>query len=157
GLPVRLEDLPRIAGPDPRTSLEPARAMVAADLGVAWNNAPEPPKELVGRAELLEDLSLDFADPEHSVTGLIGTEGEGKSSLARRWVDNLLADALSPQPDGVFWWSFHANPSGSGEPLGGTSRSRTCPAHEHRHELSLGPGGCEGSAGISRPLGFEKP
>ena len=110
-LPVRLQDLPRGAGPDPRTSLEPARAMVAADLGVAWNNAPEPPKEWAGRAELLQDLSLDFADPEHSVTGLIGAEGEGKSSLARRWVDDLLADAFSPQPDGVFWWSFHANPS----------------------------------------------
>jgi len=110
-LPVRLEDLPRIAGPDPRTDLEYARAMVAPDLGVAWNNAPDPPEELVGRTELLQDLSLDFADPEHSVTGLIGAEGEGKSNLARHWVDNLLADTLSPQPNGIFWWSFSANPS----------------------------------------------
>jgi len=110
-LPVRLEDLPRSAGPDPRTGLEPARAMVAADLGVVWNNAPDPPKEWVGRTELLQDLSLDWGDPEHSVTGLIGAEGEGKSSLARRWVDDLLVDALPPLPDGVFWWSFHASPS----------------------------------------------
>src|SRR5262249_33844966 len=45
------------------------------------------------------------------VTGLIGFGGEGKSSLARRWLDDLLADRTQPQPDGVFWWSFDVNPN----------------------------------------------
>jgi tetratricopeptide (TPR) repeat protein len=43
------------------------------------------------------------------VTGLIGFGGEGKSSLARRWLDDLLAlvDESQPHPDGVFWWGFY--------------------------------------------------
>jgi len=38
-------------------------------------------------------------------------------------------------------------PPASREPLGGASRSRTRPAHEHRHGLPLRPGGCEGGTG----------
>ena len=33
--------------------------------------------------------------------------GEGKSSLAREWIDQLLADSSRPQPEGVFWWGFY--------------------------------------------------
>jgi GTPase SAR1 family protein len=41
------------------------------------------------------------------VTGLIGFGGEGKSCLARRWLDALLEDKTKPQPDGIFWWGFY--------------------------------------------------
>ncbi|HQN31202.1 MAG TPA: tetratricopeptide repeat protein, partial [Methanothrix soehngenii] len=33
--------------------------------------------------------------------------GEGKSSLARQWVDELLADGSTQRPDGLFWWGFY--------------------------------------------------
>jgi tetratricopeptide (TPR) repeat protein len=42
---------------------------------------------------------------------LIGFGGEGKSSLARKWVNDLLNDSSQPQPDGVFWWGFYENRS----------------------------------------------
>jgi tetratricopeptide (TPR) repeat protein len=41
------------------------------------------------------------------ITSLVGFGGEGKSSLAREWVDELLADGSLPQPDGIFWWGFY--------------------------------------------------
>jgi tetratricopeptide (TPR) repeat protein len=76
----------------------------------------------VGRDDLLASISRDWASPDRSVTGLIGFGGEGKSSLARRWVDNLLANVSPPptlgegpgvgaRPDGVFWWGFYDRPS----------------------------------------------
>jgi len=110
-LPVQLEDLPRTPAPQPRIRVESALLHGNGDLGVSWNNAPPPLREWVGRDGLLQDISLDLADPERSVTGLIGPPGEGKSSLARRWLDNLLEDPLEVEPDGVFWWSFQARPS----------------------------------------------
>jgi tetratricopeptide (TPR) repeat protein len=64
---------------------------VAPGLGVVWNNAPPPLEEWVGRADLLAAIDRDWADPQRRVTGLIGFGGEGKSSLARRWVEDLLA------------------------------------------------------------------
>ncbi len=61
----------------------------------------------VGREDLLSTLNYDWINSGTCVTELIGFAGEGKSSLARRWFDNLLADAYLPQPDGVFWWNFY--------------------------------------------------
>jgi tetratricopeptide (TPR) repeat protein len=134
--PVRQESLPLRPAPQPKTDLAAARAAVAPDLGVAWNNAPPPlAGEWAGRADLLRDLTADWADPARRVTGLIGFGGEGKSSLARRWVETLLAADLSPapfperggesaspfplreggqgvrSPDAVFWWGFYERPS----------------------------------------------
>ena len=89
-LPCATSPSPGVAAPQPRTDVAAARAAVAPDLGVEWNNAPPPLEEWVGREELLAALTRDWADPERRVTGLIGFGGEGKSSLARRWVDDLL-------------------------------------------------------------------
>src|SRR5205823_3656817 len=50
-------------------------------------------------------------DTRCHVTELIGFAGEGKSSLARRWLDGLLGDRSQPQPDGVFWWGFYEKPN----------------------------------------------
>ena len=63
----------------------------AADPGVVWNNAPAPLDEWTGRERLLDALDRDWADPERQVSGLIGFGGEGKSSLARKWVDEIIA------------------------------------------------------------------
>jgi hypothetical protein len=98
--------------PQPRLEADEvvqARAAVAPDLVVAWNNAPPLLQEWTGREELLEALDRDWAAPERRVTGLIGFGGEGKSSLARRWVDALLR--ATHVPDGVFWWGFYERPS----------------------------------------------
>ena len=56
-------------------------------------------------------ITNDWIDSKKRVTGLIGFGGEGKSSLARRWIDDLLKDTTSPQPDGIFWWGFYDRPS----------------------------------------------
>ncbi len=75
----------------------------------------EPPElqEWAGRAEMLKNIDTDYADQTVHLTGLIGFGGEGKSSIAYRWVTrNLLASENGlPQPDGVFWWSFYEDRS----------------------------------------------
>lgn len=106
-LPLRDDPLEKRPALQPKTDIEAARAAVASDLGIALNNAPAPLPEWVGRADLLKAISEDWANPDCRVTGLIGFGGEGKSSLARRWLDDLLKDESQPQPDGVFWWGFY--------------------------------------------------
>jgi len=86
----------------------------------SWNNAPSVLLEWTGRDHLLEQITSDWNDSSKHVTGLIGFGGEGKSSLARKWVDTLLTgDSLPPFSgegpgigvDGVFWWGFYENRS----------------------------------------------
>lgn len=72
--------------------------------------APKRLDEWVGRGELLQNLDQDWDVADHSITGLIGFGGEGKSSLALRWIENLSHPNL-PQPDGVFWWGFDEQPN----------------------------------------------
>ncbi|HET6495621.1 MAG TPA: NB-ARC domain-containing protein, partial [Thermoleophilia bacterium] len=74
-----------------------------------WRSAPSPLPDWVGRERLLAEITADWNDAGCRGTGLVGFGGEGKSSLARRWVDDLLADGSQPQPDGVFWWGFYEN------------------------------------------------
>ncbi|MCB0000329.1 MAG: hypothetical protein KDE56_31405, partial [Anaerolineales bacterium] len=69
--------------------------------------APPPLAEWVGRRDLLAGLTNDYANPDCRVTGLIGFGGEGKSSLARKWVDSL--GDFENRPTGVFWWGFYDN------------------------------------------------
>lgn len=77
----------------------------------SWNNAPTILKAWTGRDDLLRQITAEWKDPKKNVTGLIGFGGEGKSSLARKWVDNLLSDPKQPQADGIFWWGFYENGS----------------------------------------------
>jgi len=69
---------------------------------------PELP-EWAGRADMLTKLDKDYADPTVHLTGLIGFGGEGKSSIAYRWVTkHLLSGEYDlPDADAVFWWSFY--------------------------------------------------
>jgi tetratricopeptide (TPR) repeat protein len=110
-LSLRDAPFPKRPAPQPKTDVEMAQAAVAPGLGIAWNNAPPPLEEWVGRVDLLKSLNEDWTHPERLVTGLIGFGGEGKSSLARRWVGDLLVDPWQPQPDGVFWWGFYTKPN----------------------------------------------
>ena len=70
-------------------------------------NAPPIFDEWVGRVELLQALDEDWGDPARRVVELIGFGGEGKSSVARRWVANVLSSNRKPQA--VFWWGFYEN------------------------------------------------
>ncbi|MBU0513793.1 MAG: serine protease, partial [Proteobacteria bacterium] len=90
--------------------VETAKAAAGRDLGVELVNAPTPLAEWVGRDDLRQKITGDWVNQETRVTGLIGFGGEGKSSLARRWLDDLLADNSNRQPDGVFWWGFYEKP-----------------------------------------------
>ena len=74
------------------------------------DNAPPPLVEWVGRKELLNDLDRDWLDPDTSIVGLIGFGGEGKSSITRRWLDELRENPELPQPKGIFWWAFYERP-----------------------------------------------
>lgn len=77
----------------------------------SWNNAPLLVEEWVGREDLLEAINNDWINSQKKVTGLIGFGGEGKSSLARRWIDNLMKEESSSKPENIFWWGFYENPS----------------------------------------------
>lgn len=70
-------------------------------------NAPPIFDEWVGRVELLQALDEDWGDPARRIVELIGFGGEGKSSVARRWVANVLSSNHKPQA--VFWWGFYEN------------------------------------------------
>jgi tetratricopeptide (TPR) repeat protein len=109
-LPISDEPSPKKPAPEPKIDIEEVRKAVLAVPGIAWNNAPALLVEWVGREQLLKELTDDWIDPDTRVTGLIGFGGEGKSSIARRWVDDVLANEKC-KPDGVFWWGFYAKPS----------------------------------------------
>ena len=70
-------------------------------------NAPPIFDEWVGRVELLQALDEDWGDRARRIVELIGFGGEGKSSVARRWVANVLSSNRKPQA--VFWWGFYEN------------------------------------------------
>lgn len=76
----------------------------------SWNSAPAVLTEWTGREHLLEQIASDWNDPTKHVTGLIGFGGEGKSSLARKWVETLNLQP-SNLPTGIFWWGFYENRS----------------------------------------------
>jgi tetratricopeptide (TPR) repeat protein len=111
GLPLLRESLPLGQAPQPKVDLETTKKATVPKQKYSWNNAPQPIEEWVGRADLLKAISDDWIDPKKRITGLIGFGGEGKSVLARRWIENLLEDKASPQPNGIFWWGFYERPS----------------------------------------------
>ena len=133
GILLQKESLPLRPAPEPkldkdllRQVLEAARLAIKERAPVdkySWNNAPSVLTEWTGRDHLLAQITDDWNDPQKHVTGLIGFGGEGKSSLARKWVDTLLTGDSLPifsekkgegpgmGVDGVFWWGFYENRS----------------------------------------------
>jgi len=100
-----LEKGPQIS-PDIASS---AQGVARAGLSISLDREAAPRlEEWVGRDNFLAVLHTLWLDPMCHIVSLIGFGGEGKSSLARHWIEELLgAKEELPQPDGVFWWSFY--------------------------------------------------
>ncbi|HEY9799693.1 MAG TPA: trypsin-like peptidase domain-containing protein [Leptolyngbyaceae cyanobacterium] len=99
--------------PQPTINSNPTGELPVSQPGIVLNlnNASAPLEEWVGRVDFLKTLNQDWLDPNCSIVELIGFGGEGKSSLTRRWLENLLQDSSLPQPTGVFWWGFYEKAS----------------------------------------------
>ncbi|HEY0735952.1 MAG TPA: trypsin-like peptidase domain-containing protein [Herpetosiphonaceae bacterium] len=104
-LPLHSDDLPLGAAPQPRADI-PAAA-IQPQFTIDLSRAPRVLPEWVGRATLLQRLNDEWAGGKRRLIGLIGFGGEGKTSLARRWLDDVLQSAK--RPAGVFWWAFYDN------------------------------------------------
>ena len=103
------EPYPKREAPSPKTDIIQAEAAVFIKDKYSWNSAPSVLPEWTGRDDLLAQITEDWNNPQKHVTGLIGFGGEGKSSLARKWVETLN---LQPATfDGLFWWGFYENRS----------------------------------------------
>lgn len=94
-----------------RGVISPREAFARFD--IAWNDAPGPLQIWTGREELLREISADWADSNYRMLGLIGFGGEGKSSLVRKWLDELRTDKRPDlsKPDAAFWWNFYSSPN----------------------------------------------
>jgi hypothetical protein len=104
---LRDEPNPLQPAPEPKINKAEARAAVATDLAPSLNYAPLSLEEWTGRKQLLQEITSDWISIETRITSLVGFGGEGKSSLARQWIDDLIANKSLPQPDGIFWWGFY--------------------------------------------------
>lgn len=105
GIELRDEPLGKASAPQPRISEEEmikVRRVAQPQPDEGMRRAPALLEEWVGRDELLDQLTADYNDPDLRIAGLIGFGGEGKSSLARQWIDSV-------EVDGVFWWGFYDN------------------------------------------------
>ena len=101
-------------GPQPRNEIvQVAKESLSLDVQPFLELAPSLPEVWVGREELLSIITYDWLDEETFVTGLVGFAGEGKSSIARKWVERLLSTEQSTDErcNGIFWWSFYNNNS----------------------------------------------
>jgi tetratricopeptide (TPR) repeat protein len=111
-LPLREEPLP-LEPPTPlRTDVATARRSAAAQ-NLRSVGLPDPVRDWVGRTALLHELTEAWGGSGTGrrirVVGLIGFGGEGKSSLARHWLDQLAAGPPGRWPDGAFWWTFNGS------------------------------------------------
>jgi tetratricopeptide (TPR) repeat protein len=95
----------------PIIDIEKAKSVISDKLEPSWNNAPYLVKEWVGRTDLLDEITFDWLNPEKRVSGLIGFAGEGKSVLARQWLENLINNKSLVQPNSIFWWGFIDRPN----------------------------------------------
>jgi tetratricopeptide (TPR) repeat protein len=135
--PLRLA---RMGRPAAVSSGAPAKWAMAAprDPILQLETAPPAPTDWVGRPELLFRMTKDYVDGTARVLSLVGLGGQGKSSLARRWLDLVLSrtsprppaekhsqstdlsrvpSALGPRhrPAAVLWWSLYTNRRGIDE------------------------------------------
>jgi tetratricopeptide (TPR) repeat protein len=100
------ESLPLRVAPGVDLDAAAARRMAVAAPGSRLDSAPPSLPEWVGREDFLAQLTTRWRGDEHLIVGLVGLGGEGKTRLARRWVDTVLAQPAELRPSGVFWWTF---------------------------------------------------
>jgi len=98
------KDWPRLAHFG--TSASAIRSMLAP-LPIPPRFAHAQPSEMhwANRERELESLTKFWHNEQIRVVGLIGWGGVGKSTLARRWYDEIYKQDVVP--DGFFWWSFY--------------------------------------------------
>jgi tetratricopeptide (TPR) repeat protein len=70
------------------------------------NYAPNVLEEWVGREELLSEIWKLYEGKSKRLVGMVGFGGEGKTSLARKWLESFMQRHTSIP---VFWWSFYEN------------------------------------------------
>ena len=97
-----------------------------------YKQAPSPIQHWVQRSEVYHSLTSAYINTNFNTFILDGIGGVGKSSVVRRWIDEILQlSSTSPppqaekfdeksdqilleylgdldKPDGVFWWSFYS-------------------------------------------------
>jgi tetratricopeptide (TPR) repeat protein len=110
-IPLRDTFLEKGLTPQPQIDVKKAHSAALLSPGIALYGAPSPLSEWVGRTELLKNIQNDWKNNQVRIVGLIGIGGEGKSSLARHWVDETIRDDIQEKPEGVFWWGFYENSS----------------------------------------------
>jgi nucleoside phosphorylase/tetratricopeptide (TPR) repeat protein len=71
-------------------------------------NITPPVPNFVGRADDLITITNWYNSEAIKIGAIIGLGGEGKSSIARKWFDNLLSTKTEPH---IFWWGFYRNNS----------------------------------------------
>jgi hypothetical protein len=64
----------------------------------------------VGRESELRSLCAWWGNSLCGVLALVGLGGTGKTALASRFLDELLARDPAPRPEGLFVWSFYQEP-----------------------------------------------
>lgn len=98
--------------------LREIQASQSAQSGVSIDQPRHPPSlhfitppdpGFVGRDEFLSEISAWYETSQVRVGALVGLGGTGKSSIARKWFDQLRDQAAYVQK--VFWWGFYQNSS----------------------------------------------
>ncbi|MEU6123672.1 trypsin-like peptidase domain-containing protein [Streptomyces sp. NPDC047123] len=103
---LRSDSLPLAAAEPARVKPDLLGRAARVPAGRRMDSAPVPLPEWVGRDTLLDELDRAAGDAESLVVALVGFGGEGKSSLARRWVDRATGGGATGTFSDVFWWSF---------------------------------------------------
>lgn len=91
------------------SSLDVNWAVASLPLRPAFAHAQSHELHWADRKRELQTLVEMWGNGEQRVAGIIGWGGVGKSTLARRWYDELYKQ--EKPPDGFFWWSFYYQPS----------------------------------------------
>ena len=102
-LPPRTGPPPKATGPDVATGIP--------GIPVRWVPEAERVEHFTGRAEELARLDRWAADPQVALVGVSAWGGAGKTALVTHWVQETGGLAQRPKVQGVFGWSFYADPS----------------------------------------------
>lgn len=68
--------------------------------------------EWSGREEIIARLYNDWHTPHCKISSLVGFGGEGKTSIARHWIELIKNEGKEIKKlNGIFWWNFYAKPN----------------------------------------------